>query len=236
VARVLPQLTTIKRAALDFLFPQKCLGCGNEGELICRPCRDIMPRIHPPICPRCGKPQASGILCPNCINWKYNIDAIRSPFKFEGIIREAIHQYKYKNLRSLTGLFGLLLKDFWLKEPFPVELVIPVPLHPRRLKERGYNQSALLASEFGKIFHLPVLPTGLTRVKYILPQTQTKSVEERMENLKNAFLCRDNIIKTKQILLIDDVSTSGATLDSCAEALKTAGAKSVCGIALAREL
>jgi ComF family protein len=233
---VLPHFTTIKRVALDFLFPQKCLGCGNEGELICRLCQNKLPRIHPPICPRCGKSQASGILCSNCINLNGNMDAIRSPFKFEGIIREAIHQYKYQNLRSLTELFGLLLKDYWMKDPLPVELIIPVPLHPRRYKQRGYNQSALLAYELGKIFHLPLLPSGLTRVKYILPQAQTKSVQERRNNLEHAFVSRDAAVAGKQIVLIDDVATSGATLEACAEALKIAGAKSVWGLVLAREL
>ena len=233
---MLPQLTLIKRAALDLLFPQHCLGCGNEGELICRRCRNALPRIHPPLCPKCGKPQASGILCPACISWESSIDSIRSPFKFEGIIREAIHQYKYNNLRSLTGSFGLLLKDYWRKEPLPVDLVVPVPLHPRRLKERGYNQSALLAVEFGKIFHLPVAPSALTRIKYVIPQAQTKSAAERRENLKQAFISRDVSLADKRVLLIDDVSTSGATLDACAEALKTAGSKSVLGLVLAREL
>ncbi len=233
---MLPHLITIKRAALDLFFPQRCLGCGREGELICRPCRNKLPRIHPPICPRCGKPQASGILCSACINFNSYLDAIRSPFKFEGVMREAIHQYKYQNLRSLTNLFGLLVKDYWMKDPLPVELIIPVPLHPSRSKERGYNQSALLAIEFGKIFHFPVLPSALTRVKYVMPQTQTKSVEERRLNLKQAFVNRDSVVAGKQILLIDDVTTSGATLESCAEALKTAGAKCVRALVLAREL
>ena len=123
-----------------------------------------------------------------------------------------------------------------MKDPFPVDMVIPVPLHPRRLKERGYNQSALLAFEFGKIFHFPVLPSGLTRIKYLMPQTQTRTVDERRANLKQAFICRDRSIAGKQVLLIDDVSTSGSTLDACAEALKKAGAKSVWGLVLAREL
>lgn len=233
---MLPQLTNIKKAALDFFFPQRCLGCGSEGELICHPCRNKLPRIHPPICPRCGKPQSSGILCPACINLSSSLDGIRSPFKFESVIREAIHQYKYQNLRGLTYLFGLLIKDYWMKDPLPVELIIPVPLHPRRNKERGYNQSALLANEFGKIFHFPVLPNTVTRVKYVLPQAQTRSLEERRNNLKHAFICRDSAVENKQVLLIDDVTTSGATLDACAEALKTAGAKSVWGLVLAREL
>ena len=233
---MLPQMKILKKAALDLLFPQICLACGSEGELICGNCQKSLPRIYPPICPRCGKPQASGILCPACISKKSHIDAIRSPFKFEGVIREAIHQYKYQNLRSLTGLFGKLLKDYWMQNPLPVELVIPVPLHPRRFKERGYNQAAILAAEFGNIFHFKVLPSGLTRIKYVISQTQTKSVEERRENLKQAFVCRDSALTGKEVMLIDDVSTSGATLNACAEALKTAGARTVWGLVLAQEL
>jgi competence protein ComFC len=236
VAKVLPHLSYFKRAALDLIFPQKCLGCGNEGELICCACQKGLARIHSPICPNCGKPQASGILCPNCINHHSFIDSVRAPFKFEGLIREAIHQYKYQNLRSLSEIFNLFLKNYWIENSFPVDLVIPVPLHAKRLKERGYNQSYLLAAAFGKVFHLPVLSDELTRIKYFMPQAQTTSVEERRKNLNKAFTCRDDRVKEKLVLLMDDVCTSGSTLDSCAEALKSAGAKTVRGLVLAREL
>jgi ComF family protein len=233
---VLPRLSYIKRAALDLFFPQKCLGCGDEGELICRQCLKSLPRITPPVCPRCGKPQSSGILCSGCINWQADIEGIRSPFKFEGTVRQAVHQFKYKNLRSLGPPLASLLGEYLRMYPLPVQVLVPVPLHPRRLKERGYNQSAILAGELGKLVNIPVADDCLVRLKYILPQAQTKSAEERRYNVINAFGCRNTLLQNKNVLLIDDVATSGATLDACAAALKSNGTLSVWGLVLAREI
>jgi ComF family protein len=233
---VLPRLSTFKRAALDLFFPQKCLGCGEEGELICHRCLNTLPRILPPICPKCGKPQPGGILCSACVNRHTGLEGIRSPFKFEGIIREAVHQFKYKNLRSLAGPLSLILQDYLQYNPLPFEILVPVPLHPRRLRERGYNQSGLLADLLGKSINHLVVDNCLSRQKYVLPQAQTKSVAERRYNVNKAFVCRNSALKDKKVLLIDDVSTSGATLDACAAALKENGALSVWGLVLAREL
>ena len=233
---MLPQLSKIKGAALDLLFPQKCLGCGEEGGLLCRRCRLSLPRIIPPVCPKCGRPQSSGIICPSCVPWKNNIDGIRSPFKFEGLMRQAVHQLKYKNLRSLARPLAELLENYLISYPAPGDFIVPVPLHPKRLRERGYNQSQLVAHELSKLLDLPLREDCLTRVKYILPQAQTKSVDERIKNVQEAFFCFNTGLQNTRILLIDDVSTSGATLDACASALKKAGAFSVWGIVLSREL
>jgi ComF family protein len=233
---VLPRLSKIKGVALDFLFPQKCLGCGEEGGLLCRRCQLSLPRIIPPVCPKCGRPQPSGITCPGCVAWQNNIDGIRAPFKFEGLMRQAVHQLKYKNLRSLATPLAKLLEIYLIHYPLPRDVLIPVPLHRKRLRERGYNQSLLLAQELGKLLNIPVVEDCLMRVKYVLPQAQTKSVSERIRNMKGAFSCLNCQLQNTRILLVDDVSTSGATFDACASALKSAGASSVWGIAISREL
>ncbi len=233
---MLPQLSKIKGAALDLLFPQKCLGCGEEGELLCHRCKLGLPRIVPPVCPKCGRPQASGIICPTCVAWRNSIDGIRSPFKFEGLMRQAVHQLKYKNLRSLARPLAELLEVYLISYPVPGDVIVPVPLHPKRLRERGYNQSQILAHELSKLLNLSLIDDCLTRVKYVLPQAQTKSVDERTRNVKDAFFCPNSKLRNARIFLIDDVSTSGATLDACASALKTAGAFSVWGVVLSREL
>jgi ComF family protein len=233
---VLPQLSKFKGAALDLFFPQKCLGCGKEVGLLCRRCQLSLPRILPPICPKCGRPQLSGIICPGCIGWQNNIDGIRSPFKFEGLMRQAVYQFKYKNLRTLAKPLSELLEKYLTRYPLPGEVLVPVPLHHKRLKERGYNQSTLLAEELSKLLKLPVVDNCLVRVKYILPQAQTKSLDERLANVHQAFSCLNSRLQNARILLVDDVSTSGATLDACASALKAAGAISIWGIALSREL
>jgi len=176
------------------------------------------------------------MLCPSCAGWQAEIDGIRSPFRFEGVIRQAIHELKYRNLRAIAGLFARLLNDYLTANPVPGEVLVPVPLHPKRLRERGYNQSQLLAKELGKLANLPVVDDCLVRERHSLPQARTATIDERRTNVAHAFSCRNRKLKGKPVLLIDDVSTSGATLDACARVLKEAGATSVWGLVLAREI
>jgi len=233
---VLPQLAKLKGVALDLLFPRWCIGCGREGDFLCQSCRQLLPRIMPPLCPRCGKPQLSGILCSSCVGWQAEIDGIRSPFRFDGVIRQSIHQLKYRNLRALAQPLSKLLHDYIVTNPVPGEVLVPVPLHQKRLKERGYNQSRLLARELGKLINLPVVDDCLTRKQHASPQARASTVDERRSNVANAFNCSNHRLQDKQVLLIDDVSTSGATLDACAVALKAAGVTAVWGLVLAREI
>ena len=233
---VLPQVAKLGGMALNLLFPQWCIGCGQEGGFICYSCYNSLPRIMPPLCPMCGRPQPSGILCSSCVSWQAKLDGIRSPFRFDGVIREAVHQLKYKNLRALAASLARLLNDYLVTNPIPGEVLVPVPLHRKRLKERGYNQSSLLARELGKLTSLPVVDGCLTRQRSAPPQARTATVDERQSNIANAFVCADNRLQDKRVLLIDDVATSGATLDACAAALKAAGAASVWGLVLAKEV
>ncbi len=233
---VLPLIKRLGDAALDLVFPKSCLGCGREGDYICSRCRNTLVIIAPPFCPRCGRPQVSGVICPSCISWDSAIDGIRAPFRFEGIIRQAVHQLKYRNLRSLARPLAALMMDYLSTHDIPANILVPVPLHPRRLRERGYNQSGLLAKELGKLTSIPVTEDSLIRQKYVIPQAKTQSVEERRANMAGAFKYRGDGVKDLQVLLIDDVATSAATLDACAAPLKQGGAKSVWGLVLAREL
>jgi ComF family protein len=236
MVNVLPQLTEFKGAALDFLFPRFCVGCGKEGDFICKSCRTTISQIEPPVCPRCGKPQTKESLCSNCANWEADIDGIRSAFRFEGVIRKAIHEFKYKNLRALTADLAQFLSKYLVENPIPCEILVPVPLHHRRLRERGYNQSTLLAKGLSKFTGLPVDEHTLIRNRYNLPQAKTGNVEERKQNVLGVFTCLGEELRKKKVLLIDDVTTSGATLNACALTLKTAGAMSVWGLTLAREI
>jgi ComF family protein len=128
------------------------------------------------------------------------------------------------------------LSDYLAANSVPGEVLVPVPLHPKRLRERGYNQSILLANELGKLADLPVVDDCLMRKRHAHPQARTSTMEERRDNVAGAFVCRDRRLRDKQVLLIDDVSTTGATLDACAAAIKSAGAASVWGLVLAREI
>jgi len=129
-----------------------------------------------------------------------------------------------------------LLYDYLDTSPLPGEALVPVPLHHKRLRERGYNQSSLLAQELGKLINLPVVDGWLIRLRHAPPQARTSTVEQRRSNVAGAFTCRDHRLRGKPVLLIDDVSTSGATLDACAAALKATGVTSVWGLVLAREI
>ncbi len=118
----------------------------------------------------------------------------------------------------------------------PAEVLVPVPLHRKRLRQRGYNQSGLLCRELGKLAGLPVVAGCLVRQRHTPPQTETATASQRRANVATAFICRDSRLRNKQVMLIDDVATSGATLDACATAVKASGAGSVWGLTLAREV
>jgi ComF family protein len=229
-------LTTgqLQEKIVDFFFPRRCVGCGKIGNLLCLDCSQKLPRLLPPFCQRCGKHESSGVLCPACWGQHTDIDGIRSVFRFEGTVRRAVHDLKYRNLKSIDVCLAALMADYLRDNPMPGEALVPVPLHPRRLRERGYNQSSLLAEKLGKMAALPVLEGHLFRLKDSLPQARTKTVEERRRNVAKAFKCEQQQVKA--VILVDDVCTSGATLESCAAALKAAGAVSVWGFTLAREI
>jgi len=152
---------------------------------------------------------------------------------FDGTLREAIHRFKYSNLQDLATPLGKLMSDYWEKSPLPAEIIVPVPLHPDRLRERGYNQATLLARELGKSIGLPIEKSSLARVRATLPQVEL-GAQERKENVRDAFRCANAELKDKRVLLIDDVCTTGATLEACSIALRQVGARSVWAFTLAR--
>jgi ComF family protein len=155
---------------------------------------------------------------------------------FDGVIRRAIHELKYRNLRVLAAPLAQWLHDYLISHPLPGDVLVPVPLHPKRLRERGYNQSSLLARELGRLIKLPLVDDCLVRQRPTPPQARTASAAERQSNVAGAFTCRDGRLRGRQVLLIDDVTTSGATLNACAMALKAAGATSVWGLVMAADI
>jgi ComF family protein len=225
----------LRRTALDLFFPPCCLGCGREGDFICPACRESLSPLSSSVCPRCGRPQAGGALCPDCTG-PSRLDGLRAPFVFQGVIRQAIHELKYRNLRALAAPLAGMLNDHLAVQPVPGDVLVPVPLHRRRLRERGYNQSALLARELGRLTGRPLVDGCLIRQRYTPPQARTTSAGERQAHVAGAFACRDGRLRGRRVILIDDVATSGATLDACAAALKAAGAAAVWGLVVARDI
>lgn len=164
------------------------------------------------------------------------IDAIRAPFLMEGAIRYAVHRLKYGNLRAIAPLLGRLLADYMSSEELSGDALLPVPLHPRRERRRGYNQAKLLAREAGKMLDISVDSRVLLRVGDAPPQARSQSSIDRKANVRDSFSCPNpSQVEGRVLILVDDVCTTGATLDACAIALKEAGAARVYGVTLARE-
>ena len=233
---LLTRISRIASAGLDLLYPPRCAGCNREGRFICHACLNAQPRLLPPYCLACAQPLARGSVCADCRSLPTAIDAIRAPFLMEGTVRTAVHRLKYGNLRSIAPLLGELMAEFMAAEGIDGDTMVPVPLHPRRERQRGYNQAHLLARESGKLMQIPVTTRALSRVSNAPPQARSATALDRKANVRDSFRCPDpNAVEGRVVVLIDDVCTTGATLDACAIALKSAGASRVCGVTLARE-
>ena len=226
-------LMQLPKLALDLLFPLTCLGCRREGRLLCPACVDNLPRLKTPYCRICAEPNARS-LCRWCSSIAPGFDGLRAPYLMEGHLREAIHALKYRGIRAAAPQLAELLADFVKSHSIPGDELVPVSLHPRRLRERGYNQSELLARELSKRTGLPVTAGALIRARDSGPQVQTISRERRRENVSGSFQCQGDMTG-RRVILVDDVATTGSTLSACASALKAAGAASVWALVLARE-
>lgn len=221
---------------LDCFFPRICVGCGRIGSYVCASCEAGLPFLVGPLCPRCGQPQISGILCPACATHSSDVTAIRSVFRFEETVRHAVHELKYRNLRAIAPTLAGYIAAYMARADIMADVIAPVPLHQAHYKRRGYNQAALLAHEVGRVRGIPVLPNALKRTKEGASQVRTKNVEERRRNVQHAFECVKDTLAHTSVVLIDDVCTTGATLESCATALRTAGATEVYALTVAREV
>jgi len=219
---------------LALFFPDRCVGCEQTGCLFCDECQRKVEFVLPPLCPLCGRPSVHGRLCRRCQESSPAVDGIRSAVFFEGPLRRAVHAFKYRGLRRVAAPLADLMIAHWHREPLPANVIVPVPLHRRRLRERGYNQAALLARPLGAEIGLPVREDWLIRTRATFPQVELDA-SERKGNVAGAFQCRNSDAVTgRRVLLIDDVCTTGATLESCSTVLRQAGAESVWAFTLAR--
>lgn len=224
---------SLRSQFLDLFFPPHCVGCRRVGAWLCAECLDQAPRVEPPFCIRCGGVVAANGLCARCRTSPLRIECIRSVVYFEGVFREAMHQFKYRGRTGLAEPLGDLMAAYWMQHSVPIDVVAPVPLHATRLRERGYNQAALLAREMARRVGLAVDDQTLTRQRATASQVDL-SARQRQQNVRAAFCCSGNGLADKRVLLIDDVCTTGATLEACAVALYEGGAHSVQALTLAR--
>lgn len=219
---------------VNLLFPPRCVGCGRVGAWLCGECTSQIPRVEPPVCPRCGNAVPAEGLCTRCRTSPLQIDSIRSVVYLEGVLRHAVHLLKYEGRTVLAEPLGGMMAAYWPEHPMPADVVVPVALHPTRFRERGYNQSALLAREMARRVGLVVDEHTLVRCRATAPQVELKA-RQRRENVRDAFVCSGEALAGKQVLLVDDVCTTGATLEACAIALREqGGARAVRALTLAR--
>ncbi len=192
-----------------------------------------MEPVPTPVCSRCGLPTAREGLCSKCRINPIRLDGIRSVAIHTGALQQAIHQFKYQRRRELAPILGRLLFDYWQTVNLPIDLVLPVPLHPSRQRERGYNQASLLAEVFATQAQLPLNETDLIRTRATAPQVGL-GAQERKVNVKDAFEWTGNGLTGVRVLLIDDLCTTGATLEACAQALRRSGVDWIWALTLAR--
>ncbi len=241
-------LGTFVRHLLHTLLPMDCASCGvalgnDPVPFFCRSCwREIRPLVGPG-CPRCGRPFPSSFAlryspthrCSDCRHRRPSYTRAWSLYPYEGPLRDAICLYKYRGKVSLRDALVQLMVGHW-PDVEPVDVVIPVPLHPTRLREREFNQVLLLADGLGRRVGAPVRPTMLVRSRETRPQAGLTRRERRL-GLRRCFTVRrPETVAGKRILLIDDVFTTGTTVNECAKALRKAGSGDVYVVTLARTL
>ena len=237
-------LETLGRGLVELCYPRHCQlcdsrDCGDETPFICRECLGRVPYMRSLMCARCSLPldgQADEFAyCPHCRGFDWSFERAVSSVRLRGAAKEVLHRFKYNKQTFWRALVGEWIHDAAARVDWSgVDAIVPVPLHPRREREREYNQAALLAEDFGRWTGWPVLGRALRRVRDTSTQTRLDR-EERLRNQKDAYQVKDpERVAGRAICLIDDVWTTGATSEECAKTLRSAGAKKVLVLTAAR--
>lgn len=228
----------------ELFFPPACLACnirlpGNNSLLLCPHCRQEIRTISPPLCCMCGTPfpKAAGgnHFCSACLTTPKHFDRALAVLLYNDTVAKLVHAFKYGRATSSFATFRALKKSVpHLGEITPPDIIAPVPLHVNRLRHRGFNQALLLAAELLPELKEKIIPDLLSRTRDTTPQTSLNG-KARRSNLRGAFrLDNKKLVQGKNILLVDDVYTTGTTLNECARVLKRGGAKVVNALTLAR--
>ncbi len=231
------------KSFLNLIYPLHCPVCQRKlrpdaPRPVCETCWQSVELTKPPFCVRCGRPLEWGekSVCKSCYGISYHFQEAYSASSYEGVIQKSVHLLKYRKKLSLVKPLGELLVKFYAEhlEEKGFDLLIPVPLHSVRQREREFNQAAVLANSIARRFKIALLENNLRRTRRTKPQTELKRFE-RLNNLKDAFKVKKPLlIGERAILLVDDVFTTGSTLNECAFCLRRAGAAKVGVLTLAR--
>lgn len=240
---MLSAFSSLGQILLDVLFPRICCGCDErileKGRIICKNCEQAMRPLQLPVCPRCGEedsPAASGGKCPSCPRGTIYFDAARAATLYQGPAVAVLERFKYRTRAEYAQVIIPFLLDAITRyyRHIAVDALVPVPLHKTRRRERGYNQAELLTQGLGSVLGIPTTPSILRRIRHTPSQTRLDR-RARAENVKGAFAVTEpTVMGGKTILLIDDVYTTGATLNECARVLREAGAHAVYALTFCR--
>lgn len=225
----------IRHDVRRLIFPPRCPLCDRvlapDEKSICRGCEEIITKVRGKYCMICGRQLKgnAGNVCDDCRNFPHIFAEGRSLYEYEGPVKECVYRFKYKGRKSYADAFAADAEELWgewIKAS--ADVIVPVPMNREKLKKRGYDQADVLARAIALEMGIPYMHL-LERVKKTVPM-KTLSRGQRQNNLKNAFQVRDFDVKLKRILLVDDIYTTGSTLDECARALLQKGAAEVSGI------
>ena len=228
-----PRVYQLLLTGLDWLYPPDCCGCGKSGVHWCNECQSRSQVIGDGCCEVCGDISVPNGVCKRCQSDTPEFTSVRSWAMYQGPVRNAVHRLKYKGDFSLGSSLAKLMIPALQAINWPVDIVIPVPSSLARLSERGYNQAALIARFIAAGLQVPYVGKGLTKVRNTRSQVGLQ-FEERKANVVGAFEAVGEHASGKRVLVIDDVTTSGSTMNECAKALKYAGSHDVYGYTFAR--
>lgn len=234
---ILYQSHTIMQQLLDILFPVHCAGCSRNGYVLCPACIAQITPPPLPFCQHCSSPLSPNGICPSCQYHPLNLSGLRAVSLYQEPLRSCIHALKYAGITRLAEPLGRLLALAYTGYGLSVDSIVPVPLHRERQQQRGYNHAQLLAQVCAGRLGIALSEDILFRHRATLAQVGLSQLE-RLQNVHGAFLCDPKFatgaLYNRRILIIDDVSTTGSTLEACAAPLFAAGAKEVWGLVLAR--
>lgn len=233
IGRVAYPLYRLVWGCVDLLYPPRCCGCGAPNVRLCDDCKVSITLIEAPICERCGRMIPRRGQCLRCRTNPPQFIAHRSWCMYEGAIRKAIHRLKYYGDIALGDLLTRPLITLLSELNWEIDSIVAVPVTKSRAKERGYNQAALLAYPISLSAEIVFQPESLIKTRQV-PSQVGLTLEQRIKNVAGVFEAIPVLVRGKKLLIIDDVITSGATMNACATALLDAGARSVYGLTLAR--
>ena len=223
-----------KDTILNILFPRRCPVCGEivrpAGGLICPACFRELSFVKSPTCKKCGKEIEDETMefCADCMAHRHTYEYGLALFNYNDAARNSMVQIKYHNKREYLDFYGAAVAVRVEREirRMRVDAIIPVPVHPSRRRKRGFNQAEVLAKIVGERLGIPVKAELLRRTKKTLPQKEL-SVGERLKNLSGAFRADEIPENIRRVLLVDDIYTTGSTIEACTRVLKTAGVETI---------